>query len=480
MVRLGSGIHPHAGTNVTNDAIVVIPGIMGSRLVEATSGRILWGIGRIVQYILRWRQGEGLKALAVTEDERAGRVGRVRPDGLLRTPEWAPSLGGLEPYTRLVQRLRSVVVHPDAVLEFAYDWRLSVEFNAGLLATAAARHLEMWREHPARLQACRARGDEAPPRLVLVAHSMGGLLAAAMCARFPEVAAEVRDTVTLGTPFAGSVKAAMMLNAGRGAPVPLSRELLRDAARTMPGVHDLLPSYRCLVVDDDVVAPTARDAESWGADSELAEQAMRLHERLGPSVLPGHRAVAGYGQRTDQSLRLRDGVLQALPYGFRRRPNGELVRDETGRAVPIDHTGDGTVFRYSAAPPGTRDITLVQQHGALARTDAAIDIVCGAVTRAEPGAVLGEPPMDLRVPDEAAAGEPFEILVGRVAEAGRVSCVIEDALRADRIVARPLLKRTGGGSQDLAARVTMHEVGLFRVKVSAGGDPVTQLVLVQG
>ena len=61
---------------------------------------------------------------------------------------------------------------------------------------------------------------------------------------------QVRTTITLGTPYYGSVKAAAILNTGRSAPLPSRR--LRALARTLPGVHDLLPSYRC-IDDGDAV-----------------------------------------------------------------------------------------------------------------------------------------------------------------------------------------------------------------------------------
>jgi hypothetical protein len=56
----------------------------------------------------------------------------------------------------------------------------------------------------------------------------------------------VRATVTLGTPFFGASKAVLLLGSGRGSPVPLPRARVRRLAVTLPGVYDLLPSYRCV------------------------------------------------------------------------------------------------------------------------------------------------------------------------------------------------------------------------------------------
>src|SRR5712691_7249259 len=106
------------------DAVVVVPGIMGSELIDETSGRLLWGLADPRWYVSAWTSGASLDALRLTEDERAGRYGRVRATRLLRFPAFAPLLAGFEPYSRLLKAIRAVAPHPDAVAEFAYDWRL--------------------------------------------------------------------------------------------------------------------------------------------------------------------------------------------------------------------------------------------------------------------------------------------------------------------------------------------------------------------
>jgi hypothetical protein len=54
-----------------------------------------------------------------------------------------------EPYQRLVEAARATVVVPQAqVVEFPYDWRLPVAYNAGLLANRSVAALEAWRADP--------------------------------------------------------------------------------------------------------------------------------------------------------------------------------------------------------------------------------------------------------------------------------------------------------------------------------------------
>jgi hypothetical protein len=48
------------------DAVVIIPGIMGSELVEAETGRTLWGLADMGWYASAWTTGGSLTRLAVT------------------------------------------------------------------------------------------------------------------------------------------------------------------------------------------------------------------------------------------------------------------------------------------------------------------------------------------------------------------------------------------------------------------------------
>ncbi|MFD8884654.1 hypothetical protein ACFV0H_19325 [Streptomyces erythrochromogenes] len=57
----------------------------------------------------------------------------------------------------------------------------------------------------------RAAGDRQP-RLLFAAHSMGGLVVRAALEQDPELAADTRAVITVGTPFLGSAKAVLPLN----------------------------------------------------------------------------------------------------------------------------------------------------------------------------------------------------------------------------------------------------------------------------
>lgn len=440
-----------------SDAIVVLPGIMGSELVEVRSGRVLWGFAP-GWYASAWTSGRSLRALRVTDAERTGQVGRIQATRLLQSPACAPVLRGIEPYHGLVAGLKRLAADPSAVLEFPYDWRLSIEHNAAELAKATEIHLRRWRAHP--------RGTR-DARLVLVAHSMGGLVAR----YFTEVLGgdpDVRTTVTLGTPFYGSVKAAVILSTGRGSPLPLPRARLRALAVTMPGLSDLLPSYRCVDVGTTSRRLAPGDIAGLGGDPELASAAWSRRDRVlsgGASTL---RAIAGVQQKTPQSLRLADGVAEALFYTCEEGPLGGPLRR-------TDYRGDSTVYQHAAVPAGLEVQELSQTHSALAKGQEAIRKVRDLLTGRRPGPPLGVTNIGVDVPNVVTTGEPFPVAVDTVNDPAEVGvCRIID-VNTNMQVAAPVLRRRDG---ILSANQVLSQPGQYRVEVTGGsGSPVTQLVL---
>jgi hypothetical protein len=441
--RLAQGDRPDG-----HDAIVLIPGIMGSALRDTDSGHEIWGLKDPRWYASAWLTGGSIEKLAVTDDERAGRVGRVAVTGLLRAAAWAPFLRGVEPYHKMGVGLRHLAVDPAAVCEFAYDWRLSVAHNADALARTAEAHLQSWQTHP--------RGS-ADAKLILVAHSMGGLIAR----YFTHVlghADQVRRTITLGTPYYGSVKAAVILNTGRGAPVPLPAARLRNAARTMPGLHDLLPFYRC--VDDGRVGRhlDPRDVSALGGDGELAAESRARHAKLLDGEAGRLRLLVGTDQPTWQSLSLADGVLQPR--------ETEMQVDADGRVVARrDRRGDGTVYRRAAAAFDLEPSPLPQDHGILAATSEAIGFVRDVVSNHTSGPPLGgEEGVGVRVPDIHPVTEPLHIDISGAGLQGTRCAVIDVA--SNQTIAVPAVRRA---DDHLAADVDLPLTGLLRVEAKAGG-----------
>lgn len=218
--------------------LVIVPGMMGSRLVEPGSGDTLWPAG--LWEILTGGFLEGLWALA---EVPVGEPPAVVPRGLVMRSF------GQDHYEGLVRRLEAhggytcrdaeeLEAGTDCVL-FAWDWRRDLVQAAGRLDALVERIRD-------------ARGDP-DLRVDLLAHSAGGLIAR-YYARFgardvldrpPEAvapdfagAAKLRRVLLAGVPNQGSISGLQLAmkghQAGLGAIPP-------ELIATMPSVYQVLP-----------------------------------------------------------------------------------------------------------------------------------------------------------------------------------------------------------------------------------------------
>lgn len=468
-----------------SDAIIVVPGIMGSQLRTKgpQGGELLWGMsGKLLSRT--WIQGE-FRRLAVTEDDLSGRSS-VEATGLLRRAAWMPFLGGLEPYTDLMAALRAYVPDPSAVVEFPYDWRLPVDTNGKLLAERCHRVIEAWRSKVAQQRL--ADPDEV--RVVIVAHSMGGLVAG-HALREPGVDSVVRRVLTLGTPHFGAVTAAQMLAAGGSGHVRVPavgeiklprrlRSAMHELALTCPAVYDLLPRYRCVV---EKAAPRqlasdrgfgqylryldVSDIAAIGAHPDLADDAAQRHEdREVASPVPV-MALAGTGQPTLQSLELEAGSCRFFT------SLGDY--DESNNPA-----GDGTVYRRAAAAPSVPASPIPQRHGALARSRESLAFVLDALRGGHLPPPLGTRPLALDVPDAASAGDPIVVRVSEVGNPGRADSVglSVRSVDVDTGVATAWTDRRVVDGV-LEYRSPVLAPGIYRVLLAGGGfSPVSDIVLV--
>lgn len=448
---------------MTEDAVIVVPGLMGSALYDTVEERTIWGL-EPGWYVRAWSPiGTALKPLAVTGTEREGRAHRVEPRSL-RFPAFAPGLGGLAPYQRLLQCLRTAVKHPEAVREFPYDWRLSVAYNAGLLAEKIDRHLTWWR----------AESGNPGARVVLVGHSMGGLICQHLHT-IPGAADSVRNVVTLATPFGGAAKVAEVLGAGTGSPIPLPAQRLRRVAVTMPGLYDLLPTYRCVVTGNRLNPLTAGDIAGFGADTELAGTALRGRMAAREQPMNGHRALIGVDQPTVCSLSLADGIAKGLFQTYEPDRDGTV---NTNTVLP--GLGDGTVPRNASLPArSTTPMPAALQHLPLARADVAMTFARDVVLhgRADDGPRLG--PGDgigLRLPDIV---QPRQEWVAELTVQNPigVTVTVTDVVATPNVVVSSSSAHRRDGS--VVASITLPRPGLYKIRVTGGLEPITQYVLAE-
>ena len=468
--------------NQVDDLVVVVPGIMGSRLADA-DGRAVWGPSG--EALLRGIRtlGGSLKGLALPRGLLDGHPGDgVRAVGVMRDVHGLPGLSPLvEGYTDLLGWLRRHFAldcrqpgddprAPANLIAFAYDWRLSCRYNADRLGERVTEELGRWREagHP-------------DAKVVFVCHSMGGLVAR----QYVELGggAEItRRVISLGTPFRGSLDALLYLVNGlrvselRGGLARLVPLDLSGFARSLPSLHQLSPDYACL---DGVPGQTglryAREVTGLpGLDAELLTDAETFHSDLRES-----RTGAAYGVEYAPI----SGVLQPTPT--------TAVVDGEGVLAPLltiggaDEGGDGRVPRLSSAHVGAGRpaYTPWEQHGSLQNNPAVREGLWGwlageATCHRGPGD--GTAALGVRVPDVVAEGEPCEVAVTAARDVpGYAELAV--GVRVDgKDGVRPL--RNLGGGRYLTA-LTGLGPGAHRLVVGAGNPPertVTALVLVVG
>jgi beta-lactamase superfamily II metal-dependent hydrolase/pimeloyl-ACP methyl ester carboxylesterase len=260
------------------DAVIVLPGIMGSHL--AVDGRTIWVDA------LRLARG-GLADLTYDGG------GRVIPVGLNRT------------YIPLITRLaRNWDVHL-----FPYDWRDDIVRSAERLDELVGR---LRTAHPDR-------------GVNFVAHSMGGLVVRAFVAehrtRWDELAdvagASSGRLVMLGTPNRGSYSIPLTLLGSELAVRGLAAIDRKHTAGEVgaivagfPGIYQMLPFADG--IEDDNWSELYERA-SWGDGAHIRADLLALarstHAKLAESGVDAARFcyVAGFGQDTPYRVTIEDG-----------------------------------------------------------------------------------------------------------------------------------------------------------------------------
>ncbi|QWB21730.1 MULTISPECIES: hypothetical protein [Streptomyces] len=233
---------------VRDHLVVVLPGLGGTVLAVPgrrgrPSGESVWGTLR-----------KDLDLLRDPERLSVDRYPRLAPAGLVRATRafglWTVVPGYDRLLARLGKRAGAVVddgtaPEPDldaGVVAVGYDFRLGVADAARTLDAQLLPRLEhLWPDEADR---------EA--RVVIVAHSMGGLVARYWAAVLGG-ARWCRGIITLGTPHRGAPKALEVM--AHGLPVgPFRITRPVEVVRGWQGLADLLPRYPAV---DDRSAPDA-------------------------------------------------------------------------------------------------------------------------------------------------------------------------------------------------------------------------------
>jgi pimeloyl-ACP methyl ester carboxylesterase len=190
-------------------------------------------------------------------------------------------------YKEIIEELRHNLSpsadQPVPVFGFSYNWRQQLEkteedlsrFVDDVIArTSALRHYVR-------------DGYPARAKVNLVAHSMGGLIAAGYLSRY-EDKSRVGKVVTLAAPWHGSFEAVIKVTTGTanlGAKTPSSRE--REAARVTPSLYYLLPDVPDGLFTDPPLPDTLFDPGLWQPSIlNSIQETIRLYGN-NPNDIPG-------------------------------------------------------------------------------------------------------------------------------------------------------------------------------------------------
>jgi pimeloyl-ACP methyl ester carboxylesterase len=303
--------------------VVVIPGILGSKICEKSTGNVVWGD--------KWSLGNFSKlALPVSFDE--GNL-PLRACGLINSVNilgpWQ-----IHQYDDLFSTLGGMGYKEENknLFVFDYDWRLSNRTSARRLQEFLQKNLPTG-------------------KFDLVVHSMGGIVAKVWMAELGG-ASRVSTFLTFGTPQLGSATTFKTLDDGWGFWGNLAAHGLgsvRETSMTFPSVYELLPSYQkcCAFKSNTSPLPNYFDpfqSASWEKFSWLpAEFSNPDRKAWLKRTLQGARVILGLAVPPGPKVVM--VVNSLIPTTWR-----VFFDAASGKVLNyMDQPGDGTVAQWSAS-----------------------------------------------------------------------------------------------------------------------------------
>lgn len=449
-----------------NDVVVLLPGILGSVLQR--DGADVWAMSPGAAWRGLVTLGRSVKDLELRGDdpEKLDLGDGVQATRLMPDLHLIPGFWKIDGYGKVKKRLFEQFDFTDGVnwFDFPYDWRRDNRAAAHRLAEVAPRWLEEYRKRPGKEHA----------KLVLLGHSMGGLVARYFLEALGGWEMS-RALVTFGTPYRGSMNALDFLVEGYKKGLGPFKLDMSDLLRSLTSVHQLLPVYPCM---DDGSGSLKKVGEVTGlpagVDQSKVAGARGFHDEIAAAVdrNGGYGRyqicpVVGIFQPTRQSAVVRDGKV-------------DIVKLLDGR----DMGGDGTVPRVSATPielsNDTREVYATESHASLQNFDAVLVQVSGLLTWESLAAYKGSPVdgFRLEVDDVVAPGQELEVTLATSGPVLNVSVEAENVDTGERAGGTGRLGSDGRATVELAPLAP----GVYRITGrdadGVGLKPVTDIVVV--
>ena len=275
-------------TGKARHVVILIPGITGS--VLSVQGKEVWspsaqGIIRAILTLGASLDSLKLAADPVDEDDLGD---GVVPERLVNDLHMLPGLWRIDGYTKVA---RAIALLPGLergknFFEFPYDWRRDNRVSARRLERAARRWLSEWK----------VTSGQSDPKLVIVAHSMGGLVARYFieCLEGWKI---TKSLISFGTPYRGSLNALDMLHNGlriNGGPIQIASATA--LLRSFTSVYQLLPTYPCIEVDGSVVR-VSEAGEIDHLEQQKVKAGLQFHREIADAMKANQASEAYLRQR---------------------------------------------------------------------------------------------------------------------------------------------------------------------------------------
>jgi len=450
-----------------DELVVVVPGILGSRLTrvdEDGSRHEIWGTttGVLLKNLVTF--GHRVQRLTIRPgDNPDAPADGIIPTGLISDFQLIPGFTGIAGYDGLVERLRlDNGLREDQVIGFAYDWRLSNRVNGRKLAEFLDREVGRWR----------ASTKKSDSRAVLICHSMGGLVAR-WCTEREQGYELVSRTITIGTPYKGAVMALDALVNGVQLPKHLGPRF-DDLVRSLPSVRELLPTYACVKSGGELKCLDQVDI----LPSDWVSQGLGFHHELAEAVRSRDP------KRTDALDAFRGGLqptLTSASLGLDRTLT--VYESWDGSAAGENYRGDGTVPRDSATPPEWSNQAwskAVAQRHAKMQLAPSVQTELNVILTDAPRPMSAGAQIGMRLPRAVPAGQSFDVTGYGPSGLGLTAVV--DSLDGTAGQLRKMAKTDGEGSYRM--RIEPLPAGRYDITIarssstSALVDEVSDTLLV--
>jgi len=338
-VDVGSTVTTSSSTEHEALPIIIIPGIGGSELQFSSSGSGCGLVSCHEVWPLIVTPGYFFTDLQLNSDG-------TQPSGWFVYPTNILDLGTSD--VNFYGPLETSLINHGYVLGkslfvFPYDWRLDNSVHLSKLDSLVNQ----------------ARIANDSQQVVLVAHSMGGLIATAYVNSSPENAAKVNSIITMGTPFFGSPKVYYGLTEGYALDNFFANvKDFKNMMQNWPGAYQLLPKVPFIETHNgglplsttfDVTYNSAYGFDTLSPNPDMLTSMAAFNALIGTPTAPIFPSgvklytIIGYGTQTLSNYTISAPTQKELA-------NDQYVTLNGAKSVliPVFGDGDGTVPLWGA------------------------------------------------------------------------------------------------------------------------------------